>query len=533
VSFLDDSQDLLWLIYFLWYPLACPSEYRDAEHKLDLDRTAVIAGLKIKVIRDAIHEMARHDMNDDGWTVIWLANHMTISPTHAEWLSETLVEQKILQRKPPPSWDKSPTPQIRYVLGEYGTRFTLARMLKRIDRVKVDNVIAGLLKRVAEINANPDLCYFVNEIRLFGSAMHGRAESFGDVDIAYDFGRRKRPSDYNWHDWSRKRWKLAGRHNLNFLQQLCYSENEVMRLLKARNQYLSIHNFDDMVGIGAESTRLYIMREDQIELEDGISGEKLHEARMVSAKERAEKKEQWAAGKLLPTICSARSPEQIKQEMITAVKSLAFDLFRAVEEHSPQEALEQSITVAQKRIEAYRELNTRDRIPEILRDALSVDIIEQSEPKRFVFSEERVRYAMDGTDKKALAHRQVTHAVLKKLKQWVVSGQPLGNDDHYYGVEDCFHLRREADVDEYRYRIEHPKRRYTHDADFLSETALATLRQIAKRANERLHKQALKTLSDRNFIKAFRNKWRLTPDGEWAIKYHAEKDAFHAQSKAG
>ena len=49
---------------------------------------------------------------------------MNISPTHAEWLSS---------------------------LGEYGTRFTLARMLKRIDRVKVDNTIAELLKRVAEI----------------------------------------------------------------------------------------------------------------------------------------------------------------------------------------------------------------------------------------------------------------------------------------------------------------------------------------------------------------------------------------------
>lgn len=79
-------------------------------------------------------EMARHDMNDSGWTVTSLANHMNISPTHAEWLSETLVEQKILERKPPPSWDKDPTPQIRYALGEYGTRFTLARMLKRIDR---------------------------------------------------------------------------------------------------------------------------------------------------------------------------------------------------------------------------------------------------------------------------------------------------------------------------------------------------------------------------------------------------------------
>src|SRR5260370_40925158 len=100
---------------------------------------------------------------------------MNIAATHEEWLSEILVEQKILERKPPPSWDKDPVPQIRYALGEYGTRFTLARMLKRIDRTKVDNIIAELLKRVAQINTNPELCYFVNEIRLFCSAITNQA----------------------------------------------------------------------------------------------------------------------------------------------------------------------------------------------------------------------------------------------------------------------------------------------------------------------------------------------------------------------
>jgi hypothetical protein len=263
---------------------------------LDLDRAATIAGLKIKVVRDAVREMARHDMNDSGWTVTFLADHMNISPTHAEWLSELLVEQKILERKPPPSWDKDPAPEIRYALGEYGTRFTLARMLKRIDRMKVDNIIAELLKRVAEINADPKLCHFVNEIRLFGSAIVGDAESFGDVDIAYDLGRRKRPPEYKeWHDWAHKRWKLAGRSNLNFMQQLYYAEHEVLRSLKGRNQYLSIHSFDDLVGIGADSIRLFIVPEGQIQSEDSVSGEELHQVRMASAKERAEKKEQTSA----------------------------------------------------------------------------------------------------------------------------------------------------------------------------------------------------------------------------------------------
>jgi hypothetical protein len=92
-------------------------------------------------------------------------------------------------------------------------------------------------------------------------------------------------------------------------------------------------------------------------------------------------------------------------------------------------------------------------------------------------------------------------------------------------------MRREAEIDNYQYRMAHPHQRYAYEVDCLSQIALATLRSIAQRLNGRLHKQALKTLSDRGFIKPFRKTWRLTPDGERAIKYHAEKEAFYAKQK--
>ena len=64
---------------------------------MNLDRTTVIAGLPIKTIRDAIREMNRDDVNGHGWRVDKLAAHMKISPTHAEWLCETLLEQGVLR----------------------------------------------------------------------------------------------------------------------------------------------------------------------------------------------------------------------------------------------------------------------------------------------------------------------------------------------------------------------------------------------------------------------------------------------------
>ena len=283
-----------------------------------------------------------------------------------------------------------------------------------------------------------------------------------------------------------------------------------MRLLKGRNQYLSIHSFDDLVGIGADSIRLFILPEGQIEAEDSVSGEELHQARMASAKERAEKKEQRATEKL-STISTEQSPEQIKRRMITAVQSLAFDLLRAIDEPSPPEALEQSIAVAHQRIKDYRELNVPDCMPDLLRNVLSIDIIEQkSEPDTFVFSEDRERMAKDGTDKATAAHKQITHAVLQKLKSRILGHLHYRCDESYTRIEKAFRLKREADFDEYEYRRTHLQIGF-YGADFLSDTAVSTLRRITEGNNERLHKQAVNTLSKYDFIKPLRKKWRLTP----------------------
>jgi hypothetical protein len=70
-----------------------------------------------------------------------------------------------------------------------------------------------------------------------------------------------------------------------------------------------------------------------------------------------------------------------------------------------------------------------------------------------------------------------------------------------------------------------------YGADSLSDTAVSTLRGIAADDGKRLHKQAVNTLSKNDFIKPFCKKWRLTPNGERAIKYHAESDAFYAKRK--
>lgn len=504
---------------------------RSAERSaLNLDRTTRIAGLPIKAVRDAVREMNRHDVNDYGWPVDHLAIHMKISTTHAEWICETLKEQGVLERKPQPDtrWHER---GIYYSVSKAGTRFVNATLLKRIDRERVEKLLSKLLQRVKEINANPDFCCFVNEIRLFGSVIDKEAKSFADVDICYLLARRKVPRPYkSWTDWSKARAKLSGRQGLQFLGKITYGQIEVMRKLKAGNPYLSLHDFDDVIGIGAESRRLYIAPEEAIEVEGGgSSGESLSKAAMRAAAQAVGKKARHKADrKSLAPSAPTIHDEESRERITSAVKSLAFDVLSALDESVPLEALERSIEVAHDRIKTYRAANEPERVADILRDTLSIDVIEQKKvvgQDTFVFSGDRERWALDGADHKAAAEKGMKRAVIATLK-YILTGR---NDaDLIRGMTRHFEAYRRAEYDAWKYHQAHGYDWYGPES--LSDRAVVTIRRIASNMNEKLDKQALKTLSERGFIKPLRRtKWRLSAKGEVAIKYHDERDAWSKQ----
>ena len=493
---------------------------------LNLDRTTVIAGLPIKTVRNAIREMNRHDVNDFGWNVEGLAAHMKISVTHAEWLCETLKEQGVLERKPQPDtrWHER---GIYYCVSESGTRFINATMLKRIDRARVDKLLAEFLQRVNKVNANNDFCCFINEVRLFGSVIDDKAESFSDVDICHVLARRRLPPQYKqWTDWNIARANLSGRDGLQFFSKITYGQTEVMRILKNGSPYLSLHDLDDVVGIGADSIRLYIAPESAIEVDGGgMSGEVLSEAAMKAAAERAKHK---IDKKLVDPPALVIPDEQPKERVISAVTSLAFDILRALDESTPPPALEHSIEVAHERIKAYRAANEPENVSDILRDSLSMNVIEQKkvmENEKFIFSGDRERWVQDGTNDKVAAAKGMRHAVIAQLKG-ALTGR--NDSDLTYEMIEQFEAYRRADYDAWKYRQEQGYDWYGPES--LSDRAILTIRRIANRTGEKLDKQALKALSDKGFIKPFRKtKWRLTAKGEVAIKYHHERDAWNKQ----
>jgi hypothetical protein len=119
------------------------------------------------------------------------------------------------------------------------------------------------------------------------------------------------------------------------------------------------------------------------------------------------------------------------------------------------------------------------------------------------------------------------HAVIAQLKCTLTG---VYDSDAADRMTRHFDAYRRAEYEAWKYREEHG---YDwHGPESLSDRAVVTIRRIASCTGEKLDKQALKTLSDKGFIKPFRKtKWRLTAKGEMAVRYHDERDAWNKQRK--
>ena len=78
----------------------------------------------------------------------------------------------------------------KYLPSIKGSALGMAKFIPRISRAKAQTLLAEFLERVAEANADPDVGYWITEVRVFGSYLTN-ADDLGDVDIAYSHKRRR------------------------------------------------------------------------------------------------------------------------------------------------------------------------------------------------------------------------------------------------------------------------------------------------------------------------------------------------------
>lgn len=220
---------------------------------MNVDRKEIIGGQPAKIARDVVIWIGGGSR-----TPSRIAERFKLCRCHTDKLVAAMVKQGLLERHPPN--ERSHGEHI-YRLGEVALRFANAKFIRRLERAKAEVVLTDLLRRVAEINDNPELCCFVRELRLFGSMLDPEAATVGDIDVGYDLGQRKTPpqytGDYPYGAWNIARAEASGRSIGSYIDLISYGEIEVKRLLQARNRYLSLHTIGDLVRIGEKCQRIY------------------------------------------------------------------------------------------------------------------------------------------------------------------------------------------------------------------------------------------------------------------------------------
>lgn len=127
-----------------------------------------------------------------------------------------------------------------------GNSLAMATARKPITRQTAERLLNEFLQRVKEINACVDYAYYVKQVVVFGSYLSD-SPNLGDIDLALWIEHRYSDMRERSHNHS-QRINLAlqnGRKFKTFWAEFCWPRTEVMRFLRNRSPFISIHDLKD------------------------------------------------------------------------------------------------------------------------------------------------------------------------------------------------------------------------------------------------------------------------------------------------
>ncbi|MFZ0275063.1 MAG: hypothetical protein WBQ02_05290 [Terracidiphilus sp.] len=131
-----------------------------------------------------------------------------------------------------------------------GHAFANATAAKPISRGTAERVLREFMDRVNAVNTSKEYAFKVKSAVLFGS-MLSCADRLGDVDVAIDLQRRISDSARFKRQCDRRRHlaEEQGRAFSTAIDWATWPKKEVVLQLKARSRSLSLHGFDQLMGI--------------------------------------------------------------------------------------------------------------------------------------------------------------------------------------------------------------------------------------------------------------------------------------------
>jgi hypothetical protein len=131
-----------------------------------------------------------------------------------------------------------------------GHAFANATSAKPIHRGTAERVLREFVDRVNAVNASKEYAFAVKSAVLFGSIL-SCVDRLGDVDVAIDLRPRISDSTKFRQQCDRRRHlaEERGRAFPTVFEWATWPQKEVVLLLKARSRSLSLHEFDQVMGM--------------------------------------------------------------------------------------------------------------------------------------------------------------------------------------------------------------------------------------------------------------------------------------------
>lgn len=139
-----------------------------------------------------------------------------------------------------------------------GNALAQVKFVKRMNKAKADKIFNEFMKRVEDINGDKKYIYRVSKLLLFGSYLNPEADDYGDIDIAYELERKI--SDEGFSEASQIIIANAiaeGKVFSSIVEEVCYPSDLVLRHLKNRSPYISLHRMEDIETLSVPHKQIY------------------------------------------------------------------------------------------------------------------------------------------------------------------------------------------------------------------------------------------------------------------------------------
>ena len=143
----------------------------------------------------------------------------------------------------------------RWRTSRRGNALAAAHLGRRIKRKTADRLVRELLERVGQVNKGP-YAYRVVRVLAFGSYLSDIA-TLGDVDLVVELEQRDPHRHREVADARIEAAIQGGRNFGSYVEAIAWPEQEVLRLLKNRSRYLSLHRAGELAALGCGSKSLF------------------------------------------------------------------------------------------------------------------------------------------------------------------------------------------------------------------------------------------------------------------------------------